>query len=114
MDEFTDHAEEIAQQYISALGLSGEISKLRYGYGEHIFIEHGIWCCGSFDADETMMPTHFLWTPDWRDEIERIRTEREAQRKADNERREAERLESKRKAELKRLAELKAKYEQED
>jgi len=113
MSDFNEHAESVADQYISALGRRGQISYIEYGYGDNVIVTHEDWCCGCCNVDSTEMPVRFLWIHNWRDEIEQIRADREAKRKAAEEKRKKEAEESRRKADLKRLAELKAKYEQE-
>lgn len=117
MPDFQEHAEEIAEKYLEALGHTrAYITRLNFDGGNSIEIEYEVSYCGCCppDHETERMPIHFLWDEKAREtEIDAIIEKRRIEKEREEQERKRRAEEAQRKTELAQLERLKAKYEKE-
>jgi hypothetical protein len=117
MKDFQEHANDIAEKYLMALGHTRSyLTNIDWdgdGTNIHINFEASYCSCCSPDQETEYMPISYLWDDDWQKNIPGILAERkaDAERAKQQKKRDAE--QARRTQDLAQLAKLKAKYEDE-
>ena len=110
--DFMDHAEDIADKYLKAKGISGYSVNRKFGGGRTIGIEYETrYCsCCSPETDWEYMPIEYLWDKDLEKELNEIEKQRKVKEQKLLKQQKFKREAETKARDLKQLAKLKAKY----